>query len=123
MDSSLPVLAGSVSTVIFAGSTLPMLHKAAVTKDVTSYSLGSIWLANIGNLIHSVYVFNLPAGPIWALHGFYLLSSGLMLVWCLRYARSARAQRGSAAEVASPARRPGVRPSLPVPGPAEPEPG
>jgi hypothetical protein len=92
MDGSLPVLAGSVSTVIFAGSTLPMLRKAAVTKDVASYSLGSIWLANIGNLVHSVYVFNLPAGPIWALHGFYLLSSALMLAWCLRYARSARSQ-------------------------------
>jgi hypothetical protein len=31
------------------------------------------------------YVFNLPAGPIWLLHAFYLVTTGLMLVWYLRY--------------------------------------
>jgi hypothetical protein len=85
MNSSLPVLAGIVSTIIFAGSTLPMLRKAVVTKDLGSYSLGNIGLANVGNLVHSVYVFSLPAGPIWALHGFYLVSTALMLFWYLRY--------------------------------------
>ena len=85
MNSSLPVLAGIVSTIIFASSTLPMLRKAAATRDLRSYSLGNIGLANVGNLVHSVYVFSLPVGPIWALHGFYVVSSALMLFWYLRY--------------------------------------
>ena len=67
--------------MIFAGSTLPMLVKAARTKDLSSYSLGNILLSNLGNVLHSVYVFHLPAGPIWALHTFCLLSTALMLVW------------------------------------------
>jgi hypothetical protein len=86
--ASLPLLAGIASTVIFAGSTLPMLVKAGRTKDLSSYSLGNIVLSNLGNVIHSIYVFHLPAGPMWVLHTFYLLSTALMLVWYLRYARS-----------------------------------
>jgi hypothetical protein len=35
--------------------------------------------------VHSIYVFSLPAGPIWALHSFYLTTSWLMLIWWLRY--------------------------------------
>jgi uncharacterized protein with PQ loop repeat len=85
MELNLPVMAGVISTVIFAVSTLPMLVKAARTKDLSSYSLGNILLANVGNLIHSVYVFNLPAGPVWVLHTFYLVSTGLMLIWYTRY--------------------------------------
>jgi uncharacterized protein with PQ loop repeat len=85
MDINLPVIAGSISTTIFALSTLPMLLKAFQTKDLRSYSLGNILLANVGNIIHSVYVFHLPAGPIWVLHSFYLLSTALMLLWYLRY--------------------------------------
>jgi hypothetical protein len=95
MDISLPVMAGMISTTIFACSELPMLLKAFRTKDLRSYSLGNILLANAGNVIHSVYVFHLPAGPIWALHSFYLLSTALMLAWYLRYQwwpRLARAQ-------------------------------
>ena len=84
MSSSVPILAGSVSTAIFIASTLPMLLKAGRTKDLTSYSLGNIVLANIGNAVHSVYVFALPPGPIWVLHAFYVVSSALMLHWCLR---------------------------------------
>jgi hypothetical protein len=49
---SLPVVAGSLSTVIFAASTLPMLAKAVRTKDLGSYSLGNLLLANLGNLGH-----------------------------------------------------------------------
>jgi len=85
MNSTLPILAGIVSTIIFAFSTLPMLRKAAVTKDLASYSLGNIGLANVGNLVHSIYVFSLPVGPIWALHSFYLVSTALMLFWYVRY--------------------------------------
>src|SRR5215213_6176751 len=93
MDTNLPVLAGSISTTIFALSTLPMLFKAFRTKDLKSYSLGNILLANVGNLIHSVYVFDLPSGPIWLLHSFYLVTTGLMLVWYLRYERRSAIQR------------------------------
>ncbi len=88
--SSVPVLAGMVSTVIFAASTLPMLVKAHRTRDLSSYSLGNMLLANLGNAVHSVYVFSLPAGPLWVLHSFYLLSTGLMLTWFVRYHVSVR---------------------------------
>jgi len=82
---SLPTLAGLASTMIFAASTLPMLLKAHRTRDLASYSLGQIALANIGNAVHSVYVYSLPPGPIWMLHTFYLVSTGLMLAWYVRY--------------------------------------
>jgi hypothetical protein len=81
MDATLPMLAGMVSTAVFAGSVLPMLHKALRTREMSSYSLGNIALANVGNAVHSVYVFDLPPGPIWLLHTFYALSSALMLFW------------------------------------------
>jgi uncharacterized protein with PQ loop repeat len=85
MDMNLPVIAGAISTTIFAFSTLPMLLKAFQTKDLKSYSLGNILLSNVGNVVHSVYVFSLPAGPIWLLHAFYLVTTALMLFWYLRY--------------------------------------
>jgi hypothetical protein len=83
--SNLPILAGVVSTVIFAASTLPMLVKAYRTHDLSSYSFGQIGLANVGNAVHSVYVFSLPPGPLWVLHSFYLTSTALMLVWFVKY--------------------------------------
>ncbi|MBP1232195.1 uncharacterized protein with PQ loop repeat [Arthrobacter sp. PvP102] len=82
---NLPVLAGTCSTVLFALGMLPMLLKAARTKDLASYSLSSLVLSNVANAVHSVYVFHLPAGPIWLLHVVYVLASALMLVWWLRY--------------------------------------
>jgi uncharacterized protein with PQ loop repeat len=87
VDINLSVIAGTISTIIFAFSTLPMLQKAFRTKDMKSYSLGNILLANLGNIIHSIYIFNLPLGPIWLLHIFYLITTGLMLIWYLRYER------------------------------------
>jgi hypothetical protein len=84
---SLPVLAGTASSVIFAGSALPMLIKAYRSRDLKSYSFGNIALSNVGNAVHSVYVFSLPPGPIWALHTFYLVSTALMLGWYVRYGR------------------------------------
>ena len=85
MNDLMPVVAGAVSTAIFAASALPMLMKAFRTKDLKSYSLPNIALSNIGNAIHSVYVYSLPAGPIWMLHSFYLIATGLMLLMYLRY--------------------------------------
>ena len=87
MHTTLPILAGMVSTTIFAGSVLPMLVKAVRSHDLSSYSLGNLALANAGNVVHSVYVFSLPAGPLWVLHSFYLLSTALMLGWYLRWGR------------------------------------
>lgn len=43
-------------------ATLPMLHKALPARELSSYSLGSIALANVGNAVHSVHVFHLPPG-------------------------------------------------------------
>ncbi|MGK2316377.1 hypothetical protein [Gordonia rhizosphera] len=77
-------LAGSVSTAVFVASALPMLWKAGRTRDLSSYSIGNIALANIGNAIYAIYVFSLPFGPIWVLHGFHGTASGLMLMWYLR---------------------------------------
>jgi hypothetical protein len=85
-STGIPVLAGIASTIIFAASVLPMLVKARQTRDLRSYSRGNLLLANLGNGMHSVYVFDLPPGPIWALHGFYLVTSALMLLWSVRYA-------------------------------------
>ena len=89
--SAVALLAGTISTFIFVGSYLPMLVKAARTKDLTSYSSANLVLANVGNLVHSVYVFSLPAGPVWALHGFYMVASALMLMWWTRYRRHGHA--------------------------------
>ena len=102
MGTTLPVLAGTVSTIVFVGSVLPMLHKAFRTRELSSYSLGNIVLANIGNAVHSVYVLALPPGPIWVLHAFYVVSSALMLHWCLRSRAVTRADadRRAAVEVA-----------------------
>jgi uncharacterized protein with PQ loop repeat len=71
--------------MIFAMSTLPMLLKAFSTKNLKSYSLTNIMLSNVGNLIYAVYVYSLPVGPVWALHTFNLVTTGLMLFWYLRY--------------------------------------
>jgi uncharacterized protein with PQ loop repeat len=90
MEINLPVIAGVISTIIFALSALPMLVKAARTKDLASYSLGNIVLSNVGNVIHSVYVFHLPMGPVWLLHSFYFISTALMLVWYVRFAKHSR---------------------------------
>ena len=86
MDANnIQLVAGMISTVIFTTSNIPMLVKAAKTHDLKSYSDLNIALGNIGNLIHWVYIFQLPFGPIWFLHGFYTLSSALMCLWYFRY--------------------------------------
>ena len=84
------MIAGTVSTVAFAVSNLPMLRKALRTRDVSSYSVSSLAMINGANAVYSLYVFSLPLGPIWALHTFYLVSCGIMLVLCLGQRRAAR---------------------------------
>jgi uncharacterized protein with PQ loop repeat len=94
---NLPVLAGTLSTVLFAAGMLPMLVKAARTRDLASYSLGNLVLSNVANAVHSVYVFHLPAGPIWILHLAYVMASALMLAWWLRYREADTDGRGTRA--------------------------
>ena len=90
----LAVFAGVLSTGLFAMSYLPMLVKAARTRDLSSYSFGNLAITNAGNALYSIYVFSLPVGPIWFLHTFYLVASALMLVWFVRY-RAAWERRAS----------------------------
>ncbi len=85
METNLPTIAGFISTALFALGTLPMLTKAFRTRNLASYSLGNILLSNVGNIIYSLYVFSLPPGPVWFLHSYNLLTTGLMLVWYLKY--------------------------------------
>lgn len=85
MEMDLPAIAGFISTALFGLGTLPMLEKAFRTKNLASYSLGNILLSNVGNIIYAAYVFHLPPGPIWILHGYNSLTTGLMLVWYLKY--------------------------------------
>ena len=82
------VLAGLLSTTLFVSSYIPMLLKAFRTKDLRSYSLANILVANLGNAIHWIYIAGLPWGPIWLLHSFYTLATALMLFWYLRYRRA-----------------------------------
>ncbi|MBD3943200.1 hypothetical protein IF188_16015 [Microbacterium sp. NEAU-LLC] len=91
MDAAM--LAGTVSTVLFAAANLPMLLKAVRSRDLRSYSASALVLGNVGNLTYTIYVVSLPFGPIWVLHGFYLVTMALMLVL---YAVSARSQRRGA---------------------------
>ena len=84
-----PLLAGTIATVVFAVSNLPMLRKALRTRDVSSYSLPSIVMINAANAVYSLYVVTLPFGPVWGLHTFYVVSCAIMLVLCVRQRRAA----------------------------------
>lgn len=85
MTMSAPVIAGTLSTILFISAELPMVLKALRTRDLASYSLGNITFANAGNLIYSIYVYSLPPGPVWLMHGFYMATTALMLGMYLRY--------------------------------------
>ena len=85
METDLPTIAGFISTALFTLGTLPMLTKAFRTKNLASYSPGNLLLSNVGNLIYSIYVFDLPPGPFWFLQIYNLVTTGLMLVWYLKY--------------------------------------
>jgi hypothetical protein len=90
---SLALAAGTVSSVIFAASNLPMLVKARRTRDLSSYSLAYLVLNNAGNVLYCLYVYDLPPGPIWAMQSFYLLTMALLLRWYLRFTAPSRARR------------------------------
>lgn len=85
MNLDLPFMAGAISTIMFCLGTLPMVRKAIVTRDLHSYSGSTIVLSNVGNGVHAIYIFSLPPGPIWLLHTFHMVTTGIMLVWYLRF--------------------------------------
>ncbi|HEU5483283.1 MAG TPA: hypothetical protein VFU98_00140 [Microlunatus sp.] len=87
------VLAGSASTTLFVVSYLPMLVRAVRTRDLRSYSRSSLVIANVGNVVQAGYVISLPAGPLWFLHGFYLVTSAVMLALHLRHGSGSAAAR------------------------------
>ncbi|HEY9499427.1 MAG TPA: hypothetical protein VIQ78_10430 [Terrimesophilobacter sp.] len=94
---NVPILAGTISTALFAVSMLPMLRKAARTRDLASYSLSYLAMTNLANVVHSLYVFSLPVGPIWLLHTFYVVAAALMLIWFLRYRHDIHGRQRSTA--------------------------
>ena len=79
--------AGVASTALFVGSYLPMLYRALRTRNLASYSRSSLVMANVGNVVHALYIYGLPPGPLWFLHGFYLAASALMLGLHVRHVR------------------------------------
>jgi hypothetical protein len=79
------MLAGFASSAIFISSNLPMLFKAFKTKELSSYSLGHLVLANLGNTVYWLYVISLPFGPVWFLQVFFSIASALMLFCYLHY--------------------------------------
>jgi uncharacterized protein with PQ loop repeat len=85
MHANLPVLAGETSPLLFMLAALPMLAKALRSRDLASYSLSHIVMMSLGYVVHAIYVYILPPGPIWALHRFWLVATGLMVVWYLKY--------------------------------------
>jgi hypothetical protein len=82
---SAAVLAGLMSTALFATSMLPMVVRAWRTHDLSSYSRSHLLMTNAGNVVHTVYVASLPVGPVWLLHSFHVVVAATMLVWHLRF--------------------------------------
>ncbi|MCB0173046.1 MAG: hypothetical protein KDJ97_21140 [Anaerolineae bacterium] len=85
MELQYTIIAGIISSLIFAGSNIPMLWKVYRTHDVRSYSWLNVLMINIGNLIYWLYVSTMPFGPIWVLHTFYTVSSGVLLTLFVRF--------------------------------------
>lgn len=81
----LEVIAGFGSSLIFILSNFPMVAKAVRTRNLKSYSLSQILMANGGNLLYWLYVAGLPIGPIWFLHGFNTAVTALMLTLYIRF--------------------------------------
>ena len=79
------IIAGVISTSMFASGNVPMLLKALRTRSLSSYSHTQLMVNSTANLVHWLYVSGLPFGPIWFLHSFHTVSTALMLVWYMRF--------------------------------------
>ena len=99
--AQLQLIAGGISSLIFVSSTIPMLLKAFRSHDLHSYSLTNIVLSNVGNLVHWLYVSSLPFGPIYLLHGFFTVTTLLLLVCYLRYERAPVSRQAAKARARS----------------------
>ena len=93
-------IAGVASTLMFAVSTLPMVVRAARTRDVSSYSRSHLVMTNAGNAVHTVYVASLPPGPVWLLHCMYSCVSAFMFAAHVRWAPHPTAGLGPGSPVA-----------------------
>ena len=82
---SLDLIAGVISTSMFASGNVPMLLKARKTRSLSSYSQSQLMVNTSANLVHCIYVSGLPFRPIWFLHSFHTVSTALMLTWYLRF--------------------------------------
>lgn len=78
-------IAGTISTAMFAMGNVPMLVKAVRTRSLSSYSHAQLLTNGSASLIHWVYISGLPFGPIWFLHGFYTIATGIMVILFLHY--------------------------------------
>jgi uncharacterized membrane protein YraQ (UPF0718 family) len=81
----LATLAGAIATMVCMSSALPMRIKAVRTRDLHSYSLGSLVLSEAGNVLQWVSLWSLPLGPIHALHALYTIVTAVMIGLRLRY--------------------------------------
>jgi len=79
-------IAGIASTLMFTGSILPMVMRAARTRDLSSYSRGHLLMTGAGNAVHTVYIASLPPGPVWLLHCMYSGVTAFMLAEHVRWA-------------------------------------
>lgn len=93
------LIAGLISSSMFALGNIPMLVKAARTRSLSSYSQLQLTLVSTANVIHWVYISSLPLGPIWFLHGFHSVATALMFGWYLRYESPRRSRGDRSAEV------------------------
>lgn len=84
-EMSFQTAAGTIASIIFISANVPMVLKAFRTRDLSSYSFANIAMCNLGNLFYWFYVFSLPFGPIWFLHGFYTIATLSMLYMYLHY--------------------------------------
>lgn len=82
---TMQLMAGSISSLFFISSNLPMLWKVYRTKNLRSYSFINILFNNIGDAVYWLYIGSLPIGPIWVMHAFYTVTSMLMLIGYFRY--------------------------------------
>jgi uncharacterized protein with PQ loop repeat len=81
---TIQTIAGFTSSIMFVFGQIPMLIKVFKTRNLESYSLSNLLFANLGNLIHWVYLITIP-GPLWYLHAFFTITTAIMLLLYLRY--------------------------------------
>jgi hypothetical protein len=105
--------AGTLATLLFVLAIMPMLLKAGRSQDLRSDSGAKLAIANCGNLLQSLYIASLPAGPIWGTHLFNTIASLLMLRWWLRFRRQHQQTTACHGRPLLPARTRHAEPTIP----------